>query len=120
MAPISKQGSLLCEVWLAFVRRMTCAFCDAPAPSQPHHFPPKGRGTTDDSKTVPVCARCHMRCHGQRVEGKGSIPEEEQRAAVAGVRSLFLERASDAEFKQYASDRRRWAESRVFTELVPE
>lgn len=118
--PIAKSGSLNCKTWLAFVRRMGCAFCDAPAPSQAHHHPPKGRGVTDDSKTIPVCVRCHMRCHGQLVEGKAPLPAEEQVAAVNGVRSLFMERASEAEFKQYVADRRRWVDSRVFCELVPE
>lgn len=109
---ILKDGSLSSVVFLAFVRRLDCSFCDAPSPSEAHHFPPKGRGVTRDDRSLPVCRRCHMRCHGQRVDGAEAIPEPAQRAEIDRVRSLFMELGSAAEWDQFARDWRRWRESR--------
>jgi len=100
------------EVFLAFVRRRGCTFCDQPAPSAPHHYPPKGRGVTRDDRTIAVCIRCHRRCHGEMVDGQPPIPESAQVAAVHETRSAFMDRASETEWQQFTRDRQRWIESR--------
>lgn len=115
--PLMKDGSLICEPWLAWVRRLVCFFCGESSPSQAHHAPPRGRGITDDSKTCAVCVRCHQRCHGNRVEGKHPISESEQEAAVAFTRSLFMAQATDTEWSAYCAARKRHRESRVFVEV---
>lgn len=49
---------------LSFVREFPCAACSAPAPSQAHHFGPRGMGEkTDDTRTVPLCGACHDGFH---------------------------------------------------------
>lgn len=113
MRPMMKHGTMESKVFLGYVRRLPCSFCDAEAPSSAHHFPPRGRGVTDDSKTCPVCARCHMRCHGQRVDGGEPIDEERQRREVDRVRSRFLETATAAEMDAFMADWRRWREGRL-------
>lgn len=118
-APIAKSGDLICEPWLAFVRRLECYWCRAAAPSQAHHHPARARGFTDDSATAPVCASCHMRCHGNRVNGKPTITAGEQDIAVAVTRSLFLDRATPHEWAAYLAARKRRDEQRVYGEAVP-
>lgn len=117
-SPIVKDGDLRSDVYLAFVRRQRCAFGDH-AGGEAHHFPGKGRsGRTDDALTLPVCRACHQRCEGLTVvvDGVrlGPIPSEAQRAAVLETWMRFRERATEAEFEQFAHDLRRWRDSRVF------
>lgn len=50
--------------YLAWVGEQDCALCRAPAPSEAHHYGPRGVGQkTDDYRCVPVCRRCHERAH---------------------------------------------------------
>lgn len=43
-------------VFLAFVRRQPCRFCARAAPSEPHHFGPRGHSQkTGDLRTLPLC-----------------------------------------------------------------
>jgi hypothetical protein len=60
-----------------------------------------------------------LRCEGLVVEGNPPISETQQEMAVAWTFRRFVERATTAEFDQFAKDRARWAESRTFMELVP-
>lgn len=63
-APQPKDLPVRHERYLAFVRSKPCCFCFAPAPSDPHHFGPRGMGTkTDDLRVVPLCRRCHDQWH---------------------------------------------------------
>ncbi len=64
--------------YLAFVRAEPCCVCSAPAPSDPHHFGPRGVGQkTDDFRTVPLCRRCHDDFHAC-----GLVPRDQTRAAT--------------------------------------
>jgi len=49
--------------YLQYIREQPCCFCDAPPPSDPHHW--AGRGPRDekrnDYETIPVCRTCHER-----------------------------------------------------------
>lgn len=53
----------------AWVKAKPCMFCPRPA-DDPHHYGPKGMGqTTDDTRIVPVCRRCHDALHDRRMPG---------------------------------------------------
>ncbi|HJU21446.1 MAG TPA: hypothetical protein VJ891_02965 [Casimicrobiaceae bacterium] len=108
------------DAFVAFVRRLDCMFCGARAPSEAHHWPPRSHGRRDD-RTIPVCRGCHIACGGEvAVIGNRRvlpIPRERQDAAVLVVRSLFMERATAAEWSAFARDRQHWIESRG--DLVP-
>lgn len=112
-----KDGRLESPVYLDFVRRQACYWCAASPPSHAHHWPPKGRGVLDDSRTLPACARCHMRCHGARVDGADPIEALAQRAAVGEVFRRFIMSAPDAEIRQVLRDAARMRASRVY--VVP-
>jgi len=59
-----KRKPIRLEGFLAFVRVRACMFCQAPGPSDPHHYGPRGLGQkTDDLRTVPLCRRCHDHFH---------------------------------------------------------
>jgi len=46
--------------YLDYVRALPCCSCGARGPSDPHHYGPRGVGQkTDDTRTVPLCRRCH-------------------------------------------------------------
>lgn len=50
--------------YLAFVREHPCCVCQRDAPSDPHHFGPRGTATkTDDSMAVPLCRIDHDAFH---------------------------------------------------------
>jgi hypothetical protein len=50
-----------------WVKAQRCMFCALPA-DDPHHYGPKGMGqTTDDTRIVPVCRRCHDDLHARRL-----------------------------------------------------
>ena len=53
---------------LAWIRGLPCAWCDAPAPSDPHHYPTRGAGG-GDHETVPLCRGCHERWHSHATLG---------------------------------------------------
>ena len=113
--PIRKQGDLLSETYLAWVRTLDCAVCMAWAPSQPHHWPPKGRvGCTDDTRTMPVCVRCHRRCHGEKVDGLAPIGTHEQTDAVNRTQIRFFLSASAEQWRQVGEDRAKHFESRIW------
>ena len=91
---IPKQGRIELPEYLAFVRSLPCP-CGAKPPSAPHHWPPKGRRRdVDDTKTIPVCAECHQRCHGITVVSRGKrllpISAADQDAAVVDTLRRFV------------------------------
>ena len=72
--------------YLDYVREHPCISCNAPGPSEPHHFM-RGAGglgmKVDDTHTVPLCRRCHACWHTE-----GTLPcyrmyEPEQRQSEA-------------------------------------
>lgn len=101
MKPQPKQVRVELPEYLDFVRSLPCP-CGAPAPSQAHHYPPKGRrGDVDDTRTLPVCVECHQRCHEIIVAKNGKrllpIPADQQTAAAdATLRRFLLEASSTA------------------------
>jgi hypothetical protein len=111
--PQPKEGHFFSDVFLEFVRNLPCSFCQAPPRSDPHHFPPKGRGVTRDDFACPACRECHDRCDGRTVNGKPPIPEEVQSIAVLVTRSEFLRASSDAQFDAYKMARRKWRQRRM-------
>lgn len=55
------------EEYLNHVRSLSCAFCHAPPPSEPHHYGPGGMGTKcSDMRVVNLCRRCHGAFHDTR------------------------------------------------------
>ena len=92
------RGPLRSEDYLAFVRSQPCLLCAAPAPSDPHHYGPRGLGQkTDDYRTVPLCRKCHDTLHaeGESMAGMRRAHPVLLRAQVDHlVRWLRLERAS--------------------------
>lgn len=79
--------------YLTLVRELPCYFCGSRLVCA-HHFPPRGRlGYTDDTRTIPVCARCHRRCHGERVDGADPISEQSQAEAVNATFKTLVKRA---------------------------
>lgn len=103
MRSLAKTGDLFCEAWLAFTRRSRCSFCGEAPPSQPHHFPPRGRlGYTDDSQALPACVSCHRRCHGNKVNGNAPITEDAQRYALREHVVRFIYEATPKEIRALA------------------
>jgi hypothetical protein len=72
MAPVPKQIRVSDRGYLAWCRRQPCAFCPRPLGGEAHHTIKKGMGgaTLRDDRAVPVCRRCHKRCHGETVVEK--------------------------------------------------
>lgn len=122
MTAFPKSGRLESEAYLGFVRAQGCTFCPAPPPSHAHHWPPKGRGVTDDSRTIPVCATCHQRCHGITVATEWGrrppVPAAEQREAVHDTLREFLRDASGEQLEAFLTDLRRWRARRGHSPLV--
>lgn len=59
-APIPKGTPERSRSYLAFVRAKPCAWCSAPAPSDPHHQGRHGMGSkTDDWRCIPLCRADH-------------------------------------------------------------
>lgn len=114
MSAFPKLGHLHSEAFLEFVRSLPCAGCNAPPPSEAHHWPPKGMGGAhvDDTKTFPVCGICHKRCHREvvTVDGKRLQPvssEAQDRARAATLRR-FIERSPAELFNKAAEDILEW------------
>lgn len=123
--PILKDGKLLSPTYSEYIRALPCAICGRAPRSQQHHWPTKGAGgTTNDIHSFPVCNDDHRRCEGATVLMSGRrmppIPAEEQTAIVARTFMAFVERGRQHHVDQVLRDIRRWRESVVFTELVPE
>lgn len=120
-APILKDGDLLSETYKSWIRKQECYFCKENPPSQPHHAPPKGRGRTDDTSTVPSCVRCHRRQHGEYVvvglSRRGPISEGEQEIAVAMTWRRFFVEATELELAQVIRDVQRHREDRLRLEI---
>jgi len=52
------------ETYLIWIRVQRCCFCDAGAPSDPHHKTGGGMGTkSHDNTAIPLCRRCHQAFH---------------------------------------------------------
>lgn len=74
--------------YLAAVRLKPCAVCQAPGPSDPHHWGPRGMGQkTDDFRTVPLCRKHHDEFHSRGMIGgsKAETVELFLRAQVDGL-----------------------------------
>jgi hypothetical protein len=111
MAAQPKAGHRLSEVTLAFCRALRCYGCNAPPPSQAHHYPPKGRGVTDDTRIAPLCAICHQRCHGITVvNGRRLEPVSAERQIEATNRTLrrFIDESTAEEFQKFSEDILEW------------
>lgn len=65
----------------------------------------RSRGPVDDSRTMPLCVRCHQRAHGITVvqNGERLVPptDAEQTAAVDATFRCFVEHATQEELQQY-------------------
>ena len=61
---------------LQYVSLQPCCGCDAPGPSDPHHFGAHGMGVKcDDDLTVGLCRRCHsLVTDGKGLPGGGEQP----------------------------------------------
>ena len=55
-------------------RLAPCAFCNRPAPSEPHHWPTRANGGKDRD-TLPVCRPCHQTVDGKS-EWRGILMSE--------------------------------------------
>lgn len=76
--------------YLAHVRTRACCICAAPAPSEPHHYGPRGLGQkTDDRRTVPICRCCHDRWHDHGTIAPYSRAETEREFYRAQVDALL-------------------------------
>jgi len=65
-----KTPPLRSQSYLRFVRDEPCCSCSTSAPSDPHHFGPRGIGQkTDDFRVVPLCRACHDEFHA-----RGTVP----------------------------------------------
>lgn len=77
--------------YMAYVRTHACCACSAAAPSDPHHWGPRGIGQkTDDFRCVPLCRRCHDSWHDHHVvAGETDKVGTERRFALVQVRLLI-------------------------------
>ncbi len=67
--------------YLAFVRLQPCCRCGARPPNHAHHEILNGRGKSQkapDSRTLPLCARCHDDFHAVRGRFAGLTREQRQ------------------------------------------
>jgi hypothetical protein len=81
--------------FLELVRRKPCCGCGAAAPSDPHHWAPKGLSggmarKPDDLRTVPLCRACHDHFHDHGSLPGRSRPETREVFLAAQV-SLVIE-----------------------------
>lgn len=125
MRPLMKAGQLISPTYLDWVRGLPCSGCGKEPRNEAHHFPSKGAsGGTNDIHVLSVCHSCHRRAEGATVLMNGHrmppISAEEQTAIVARTFMAFVERGRQHHVDQVMRDIRRWRESVVFTELVPE
>lgn len=75
--------------YMEWVRGKPCASCAAGAPSEAHHYGPRGMGSkTSDYLTVPLCRRCHQRFHDSGAL-PGSTPERTREAFLAAQVALL-------------------------------
>lgn len=113
---IAKDGDLECEEIKEFARAEPCYRCMRRPPSEPQHWPPRGRGVTRDDKIYPTCRDCHDAAHfgrvinGERVFEKPT--DRQQDELVTRFRLRFMEAASSTQFEGYARARRAWLEKR--------
>lgn len=124
MPSFPKSGSCESPTYLSFIRGLSCYGCDSPPPSSAHHFPPRGRGVTDDTSTMPVCTPCHQRAHGITVAGRPNhegrttwtpIAEDMQEAAVDSYFRTFMSEAPQIQVDQVIRDLARRRADRVYT-----
>lgn len=121
---LAKSGHLHSSAYLDFVRSLPCCICYANAPSEAHHWPPKGRGEIRDDKTMPVCRACHQLCHGATlVTTVGTklrpISDKRQHELVNITRLKFTEHATTEQFNAYAAARSDRLEKRGGAEICP-
>lgn len=66
---VPKSKPVRSRTYMDFVKGHKCCVCQAPPPSDPHHYGPagtKGMGLkTDDLRTVPLCRLCHDEFHAK-------------------------------------------------------
>lgn len=117
MGALLKDGSLGSPEFLRFVRQLPCAFCGEDPPSDPHHYPGRGRlGATQDHRTCPVCRLCHRRCEQESVviNGvvRGPIAEIEQQIAVCRTLAEFIQHAPVADVVAFKEQLIAWRVAR--------
>lgn len=89
---IEKRAEIVSERYLAAVRELSCAFCPAPAPVNPHHVERTGmEERRNDLSAVPACGSgttgCHGKCHNGRIS-----PERQDQAIAETQARLFEQR----------------------------
>jgi len=81
---------------LRLVRALPCCYCAAPAPSDAHHWGPRGVGQkTSDYRTVPLCRRCHDGFHASGA--LGNMTAEDTRWFFLRTQVEILERRIEGE-----------------------
>jgi len=105
----AKEGHLESKAYLDFCRALPCFGCGAEPPSQAHHWPPKGRGVTDDSRVIPLCVICHKRAHGETVvcPRRGRLPPVGKNAQVQAVDAVlrrFVAECSPEDWQRFSDD----------------
>lgn len=98
MTAFPKATQVVDPKYLAWCRAQPCfnvAECGRAVAGEAHHSKGKGMGgaIVRDDMAVPVCRRCHARCHGQKVDGLHPIDRERQKRAAHEARERYLARA---------------------------
>lgn len=82
-------------VYLAFVRRRPCAFCERLGPSEPHHFGPRPKGRkASDLRVLPLCASdpsTGHEGHHDYFHRTGTLPAMTRAATVAWIHASLLD-----------------------------
>lgn len=83
--------SLRSEAYLDFIRHKPCILCGSPPKSDPHHQGYRGLGQkTDDTRTVPLCRKCHREFHDLRDKDKKEELIEEMESYMVDFLTEFL------------------------------
>jgi hypothetical protein len=114
MVAYPKEGDLVCEPYVDWIRSLVCFFCGAPPRSDAHHVRAKGSGVCDDLTCIPACRRDHDRCDGQRVDGLAPIGKDEQNDAVDYYLAKAMREAPPAVLRAVADARERRVQQVVF------
>lgn len=92
--PIDKRAEIISDRYLDAVRALSCAFCPAPAPVNPHHVERTGmEQRRNDLSAVPACGGGSTGCHGDCHNGRISPDRQEQAVAETQAR-LFEQRGA--------------------------
>jgi transcription elongation factor Elf1 len=80
------------KAYLDWLHTHACCFCGSRDGVQAHHVELRGMGGArrNDATCIPVCAFCHMRCHGQVVNSQMPIEAVHQWANVGAYLSWWI------------------------------